>query len=52
MIDTTDRPMAAPSSVETWRCAGCGRIVAKHVALRGRIEVKCKCGAMNVLEVR
>lgn len=41
----------APAPLETWRCHGCGRIVAKHAGLAGTVQIKCKCGAMNVLTV-
>jgi phage FluMu protein Com len=40
------------SVLETWRCAGCGRIVAKFADLKGRIEVKCRCGSMNTMVIR
>ncbi len=48
------RPIAMqPAPVlETWRCAGCARIVAKFAGLKGRVEVKCRCGAMNILVIR
>lgn len=44
-----EQPVA---TLETWRCAGCGRIVAKYADLHGRIEVKCKCNVVNVLVIR
>lgn len=50
MIDLTPQP--APMSFETWRCAGCGRIVAKHAEFRGTLQVKCRCGSMNTLTIR
>lgn len=45
-------PIQGAPVLETWRCSGCGRIVAKHAQLKGTLQVKCKCGTMNCLTIR
>jgi phage FluMu protein Com len=43
--------IAVAERIEIWRCCHCGRILAKLVLAPGsRIEIKCKCNAMNVRE--
>lgn len=56
MTATLERPVRLGTvdegeQLETWRCHACKRIVAKHIGLSGTVEIKCKCGAMNVLMV-
>lgn len=41
---------ALPPQLQTWRCAGCGRIVAKLDVEHGRVEILCKCKTLNVLQ--
>lgn len=38
-----------PQTLHEWRCWKCRRIIARLALVRGcTIEVKCRCGAMNV----
>lgn len=49
--ETQDRrPVAASDErAYVWRCAGCGRFLARIDRLDGVLEVYHKCGAMNRL---
>jgi len=40
---------AAP--LQVWRCVQCGRILARLILPPGgKIEIKCKCNALNIRE--
>ena len=47
--DTQDRkPVVGPDGrAYVWRCARCGRFLARIDRLDGELEVYHKCGAMN-----
>ena len=48
--ETQDRKAArAPGPEYVWRCAKCGRFLARIERLDGVLEVYHKCGAMNRL---
>ena len=45
----TDAPV---SDLAVWRCWRCGKIIARLRLLTGcAVEIKCKCGALNIAAV-
>ena len=39
--------------LQTWRCRGCGRILAKAALMPGSLlEIKCKCHVTSTLDLR
>jgi phage FluMu protein Com len=34
------------------RCANCGKIIAEGFITDGEIEIDCRCGAVNKIEIR
>jgi DNA-directed RNA polymerase subunit RPC12/RpoP len=44
---------ATEVKLDVYRCSQCGRIIAKCDLKAGStVEIKCKCGAMNTVQVR
>lgn len=52
MSEHGDKGPALPTSMNVWRCWGCGRVIARLFLVAGcAVEIKCKCGKINVAAV-
>lgn len=51
MITAATQTAALSPPLYVWRCCGCGRILARlYLPPGGKVEIKCKCNALNVRE--
>lgn len=52
VAERTDKAPALPTTLNVWRCWGCGRIIARLFLVRGcAVEIKCKCGVVNIAAI-